>query len=90
MAWTSKYSFWLAGMASLLVLSLSAQAAFPIPGSAVPVTLQSLVVVLIPVLMGGRAGAVVLMGYLLLGGFGLPVFAGGASGWEKFTGASAG
>lgn len=51
----------------------------------VPLTFQSLLVVMLPLIFGWPAGALSVMAYLLLGGFGVPVFAGGASGWEIFT-----
>lgn len=51
----------------------------------VPLTFQSLLVVLLPLIFGWAPGALSVLSYLLLGGFGAPVFAGGASGWEIFT-----
>lgn len=56
----------------------------------IPVTLQSLAVILIPVLIGWRWGLGLVLGYLLCGGMGLPVFAGGTGGWAKFGGTTAG
>lgn len=56
----------------------------------IPITLQSLVVILIPIFVGWRLGLVLILTYLLLGGMGLPVFAGGSSGWVKFQGTTAG
>jgi len=52
---------------------------------AVPLTFQSLLVVLLPLIFGWAPGALSVLAYLLLGGLGAPVFAGGASGWEIFT-----
>ena len=59
-------------------------------GAGIPVTLQSLGVVLIPMLAGSRAGLASVVMYLVLGGLGLPVFAFGTSGWERFAGATGG
>ena len=52
----------------------------------IPITLQSLLVVLVPILLGWKLGVVAVIIYLIAGGMGLPVFAYGTSGWERFTG----
>ena len=57
---------------------------------AVPITPQSLVIVLWAVLWGWQVGLLSVLLYLVAGGMGLPVFAGGASGWIHFTGSTAG
>lgn len=59
-------------------------------GQAMPLTFQSLLVVLLPLLFGWRAGAGAVLVYLILGAVGLPVFAGGNSGWKHFLGDSGG
>lgn len=59
-------------------------------GTEIPITLQSMLVVLIPVIFGWRVGGFAVLGYLLLGGMGAPVFAEYSSGWSKFTGVSGG
>lgn len=51
-----------------------------------PVTLQSLVVVLVPMIFGWRIGGISILIYLLLGGVGIPVFAGFKGGWDVFLG----
>ena len=56
----------------------------------IPITLQSLLIVLIPILLGWKLGVIVVILYLLAGGMGLPVFAYGTSGWERFTGSTGG
>ena len=61
-----------------------------------PITLQSLLVVFLPILLGWRVGqhqadpgpAVVV--YLIIGGLGAPVFSYGTYGWDRFTGSSGG
>lgn len=75
--------------AMFLVLCLAGPVRMATPDG-IPVTLQSLAVVLVPVLVGWRWGLGLVVGYLLCGGLGLPVFAGGSSGWAKFGGTTAG
>ena len=55
-----------------------------------PITLQSLMIILIPMLIGWRSGVMVTILYLLIGAAGLPVFANFNSGLAPFTGTSAG
>lgn len=57
---------------------------------ALPITPQSLVVVVWAVLWGWRSGTAAVLLYLAAGGMGAPVFAGGAHGWVHFTGSTAG
>ena len=56
----------------------------------IPITPQSLLVVLWGVLWGWKVGGLTALGYLCLGGCGAPVFADGASGWVHFTGSTSG
>ena len=55
-----------------------------------PITPQSLLMVLWGVLWGWRVGTATVVLYLLAGGCGAPVFADGASGWVHFRGSTAG
>ena len=55
-----------------------------------PITLQSVLVVLFPLMFGMRVGLIFVSAYLLAGGFGAPVFAGNESGWNHFLGATGG
>lgn len=71
------------------LICLVAPIKFQAPGD-IPVTLQSLVVLLVPILLGPWKGSLAVIGYLLVGGFGLPVFAGGSSGWAKLIGDTGG
>lgn len=57
---------------------------------AIPITGQSLAVLVVAALSGARIGSLTILLYLLLGGIGLPVFANGASGWETFGKGSGG
>ena len=57
------------------ILSLSAH--FKVPFYPVPMTLQTLVVLLIGMSYGPHLGGATILSYLLLGAFGAPVFSGG-------------
>lgn len=61
-----------------------------IPLRPVPVTLQTLAVLLVGAALGWKRGAASLMTYLLAGAAGLPVFAGGSAGLAKFAGPTGG
>jgi biotin transporter BioY len=63
-----------------LLVALSAQVAIRLPFSPVPVTGQTLAVLLVGALLGSRRGAMSLLAYWLGGTMGLPAFAAGASG----------
>ena len=56
----------------------------------IPITLQSLLVVFLPILLGWRVGVAAVMAYLIIGGLGAPVFSYGTYGWARFTGSSGG
>lgn len=64
--------------------------AIPVPGLAVPLTLQTFAVMLAGLVLGPRRGAVAVALYLVVGFAGLPVFAGGAAGLAVLAGPSAG
>ena len=71
-----------------LLLAFSAQ--FKIPLYPVPVTGQTLLVLLIGMAYGPRLGAATVAAYLLQGAVGLPVFAGGAFGLATLFGMTGG
>ena len=73
---------------ALSAAALCIVAQFSVPIGAVPVTLQTLMVVLVGVLLGPKLGA--LLVYLLLGCVGLPVFSGGTGGIGRLAGATGG
>lgn len=73
-----------------LLTALGAYASVRIPGSAVPVTMQTLVVSLAGVLLGARLGAASQATYLLAGALGAPVFSGGAAGVAWLMGPTGG
>ena len=70
--------------------AMAAQIAIPLPFTPVPITGQTLVVLLSGAALGSRAGASSQMLYVLVGAVGAPIYAEGAGGWEAATGATAG
>ncbi|MFN2165099.1 MAG: biotin transporter BioY, partial [Anaerolineae bacterium] len=73
-----------------LLIALCAQVAVRMPFSPVPVTLQTLAVLLAGASLGSRRGAMSVMVYLAQGLSGLPVFAGGAFGPSYLLGPTGG
>ena len=82
-----KAGFVIAGVA---FLSLLAQIAIPVPGSPVPVTGQTLGVLLLATSYGATLGASTFLMYLLVGALGAPIFANGGSGLDRIVGATGG
>jgi biotin transport system substrate-specific component len=74
----------------VVFLSLLAQIAIPVPGSPVPVTGQTLGVLLLATSYGATLGTTTFFTYLLVGALGAPVFANGGSGIERIVGATGG
>lgn len=72
------------------LITVSSQIAFPLPFSPVPHTLQVLFVMLSGILLGTRWGAVSVGIWVLLGVFGLPVFAQGKAGLPVLVGPTGG
>jgi biotin transport system substrate-specific component len=72
------------------LIALSAQIAFQIPFSPVPVTGQTLVVLLCGLILGKKIAASAVATYLLQGAAGLPFFAGGKSGIATLLGPTGG
>ncbi len=68
------------------LLALAAQATIPLPATAVPLTLQSLAVLIVGGVLGPRRGALSLCLYLCLGGLGAPVFSGASGGPDVLFG----
>ena len=75
-------------------ISLLAQIAIPVPGSPVPVTGQTLAVLLIGTTYGARLGFITFATYLLAGVAGAPIFAPSATsanhGLDRLVGATGG
>jgi biotin transport system substrate-specific component len=81
----------LSAMAALaLGTMLGAWIAIPVPGSPVPVTLQTFFVLAGAGLLGGRWSSASQAGYVLLGGLGLPLFAGAVFTGPVLLGATGG
>ncbi|MCP3064956.1 biotin transporter BioY [Myxococcus sp. K38C18041901] len=77
-------------LGAALCTALFAQVAISVPGSPVPVTGQTLAVVLTAAALGPRRGLLGQLAYLLLGAVGLPFFAKAASGWATLLGPTGG
>lgn len=70
--------------------ALGAQLAVYLPFSPVPITVQTLIVLLAGVLLGSKRGALSQLSYLAMGAGGLPVFAAGHSGPAYILGPTGG
>ncbi|MDP4109211.1 MAG: biotin transporter BioY [Bacillota bacterium] len=70
--------------------AVCAQIAVPVPISAVPVTLSTLAVFLTGSMLDRRSAFYAQLAYLLLGGFGIPVFAGFQGGFARVLGPTGG
>jgi biotin transport system substrate-specific component len=73
-----------------LFIALSAHIAVPLPFSPVPITGQTLAVLMVGALLGSRHGALAVLAYLAEGMAGLPVFAGGVAGPARLLGPTGG
>lgn len=73
-----------------LLIGLMAQVAIPLPFTPVPITGQTLAVLLAGALLGSRRGALCILTYLAEGFAGLPVFAGGTAGISRLLGPTGG
>jgi len=73
-----------------LVVALSAQIVIPLPFTPVPVTGQTLAVLLIGAVLGSARGVLAILTYLAEGALGLPVFAGGKAGLAIIAGPTGG
>jgi biotin transport system substrate-specific component len=73
-----------------VICALAVPGAVHLFGSAVPITLQTLGVMLAGSLLGAWRGFLAVVTYLAVGAIGLPVFAGGAAGLGVFGGPTAG
>lgn len=71
-----------------VLVALVAQVELPL--KPVPITLQTLAVLLVGAALGWKRGAASMTTYLLAGAAGLPVFAGGSAGLAKFAGPTGG
>jgi biotin transport system substrate-specific component len=77
-------------VAGSVAVAIAAQIAVPFPGSPVPVTGQTLALLLVGFALGARRGAAALALYLAEGLAGLPVFAAGGAGMGALLGPTGG
>lgn len=77
-------------LAFALAIGLGAQVAVYLPFTPVPITLQTLFVVLAGVVLGPRLGALASGTYVLVGALGAPVFANGGGGLPWLFGPTGG
>jgi len=77
-------------VSGVLGLAALAQIAIPVPGSPVPVTGQTLGVLILGTTYGSALGFITFAIYLLAGIAGAPVFANGAHGLDRVVGATGG
>jgi biotin transport system substrate-specific component len=73
-----------------IFIALCAQIAIPVPFSPVPITGQTLAVLLTGILLGRRRGSAAMLVYCTEGVLGLPVFAGGSFGIQHLIGPTGG
>ena len=74
----------------IIATTLGAYIRIPVPGTPVPITLQTFFVVLSGAVLGARLGLFSQLGYILLGAIGLPLFQGHAFGMAHIFGATGG
>lgn len=72
------------------LLAISAQLSVQLPFSPVPISGQTLAVLLLAAVLGKGRGLAAVMLYLAEGAAGLPVFAGGKAGWAVLLGPTGG
>lgn len=80
----------LVALFAAIIVVLAIIPPIPVPFSPVPITLQTLGVFLAATMLGSKLGSLAVLIYVLLGTFGLPVFAGGASGFGVLVGPTGG
>jgi len=79
------------GVTSFIILTtLGAYVWIPLPFTPVPITLQTFFVLLSGAVLGGRLGAISQLGYWVIGGLGLPLFAGASFGVSSLIGPTGG
>lgn len=77
-------------LGAALFTALLAQVAIAVPGSPVPITGQTLAVVLAAAALGPGRGMAGQLAYVLLGAVGLPFYSKAASGWAHVLGPTGG
>lgn len=84
---TTQFALVVGGVA---FISLMAQISVPVPGTPVPVTGQTLGALLLGSAYGASLGFTTFASYLIVGFLGAPVFAAGAHGLSRISGATGG
>ena len=74
----------------IALICISAYISFPLPFTPAMITAQTIVVNLIALILTPKKSFIVVLGYILLGAFGLPIFSGGTSGLGKVFGPTGG
>jgi len=74
----------------IIATTLGAYIRIPVPGTPVPITLQTFFVVLSGAVLGSRLGLFSQAGYIILGAMGMPVFQGCAFGLAHILGPTGG
>ncbi len=77
-------------LAGSAVIALASQLAVYLPISPVPITGQTLAVLLVGAMLGRRRGSLSVLTYLAQGAMGLPVFAAGTAGFAHLAGPTGG
>jgi len=76
--------------AMTLLTAVAAQIAIPTEPFGIPITLQSLAVLLTAMALGSKLGSISMLLYIITGAIGVGVFAEGNSGWLTIVGQSGG
>lgn len=87
---TNRYATFVVVLGTSWLIALSAQITFQLPFSPVPVTGQTLIVLLCGLVLGKNLAAASVSAYLVQGAAGLPFFAGGKSGMATLLGPTGG
>lgn len=74
----------------ITLICISAYISFPLPFTPAMITAQTIIINLIALILTPKKSFIVVLGYILLGAFGLPVFSGGGSGFGKIFGPTGG
>ncbi len=73
-----------------MLMWLSSLTSINFSGIVLPISLQSMMAILIPLIFRSNVGVAAIGLYLVLGALGVPVFAGGLGGWKYFYSTSGG
>ncbi|WP_411167375.1 biotin transporter BioY [Clostridium sp. MB05] len=74
----------------IAIICISAYISFPLPFTPTMVTAQTIAINLVALILTPKQSFIVVLLYILLGAFGLPVFSGGTSGFGKLFGPTGG